>query len=332
MQVRHVAQEEPVDIRHASGQDAIEQVRLVGRDVEALEVLVNGVEDPLLVAVALGQDPQGTPLVEEMPRPQSGRLLIAVLLVQGAGLEYGRGVQFFVRMAQEQVGKDRYVVLYHGFAEPLIILAIAESLRAKIVRHPSSAQDRQHLPGGLGRLRQGQCELAEADREAIAGQMARLELVRVAGGPQDAHVGDRYLLQLLRPNVLQGDPLAGDGASVFQARQPDLPAHDAQGPGEAVEGLPRADAFLLDQGVRMIARAARLVQRQLLDEEILRPGLDHAADSGQIHREKGKRIVHKAVRFTIYDLQFIIRGGGGIGLTGRISPMQLRGSGPPAEW
>ena len=98
--------------------------------------------------------------------------------------------------------------------------------------------------------------------------------------------GRDYLLDLLRRNVLDGDPLPGDGLGVFQSRQADIPAGDVQDPGDAVQGLPRADPFFLDQGVDVGAGAAGLIERQLFHDEILRPGLDDAAHAGEIRREK----------------------------------------------
>ena len=163
---------------------------------------------------------------------------------------------------------------------------IAEPLGAEVVGHAATAQDGQHFLGDLGRLRQGQSQLAEADGEAVARQVAWLELVRVAGGLQDANFREGHLLELLGRDVLDRDPLPGDRLGVFQARQADVPPGDVQGSGDAVQGLPRADPFLLDQGVNVGAGAAGRVQGQLLHEEILRPGLDDAADAGQIRRKK----------------------------------------------
>ena len=240
----------------------LKRSRLVGGDEQALEVLVHGEKTLLLLALACDDRPQGPALVGELPGHSSGRPPRTGLRSyrERAWNTVGR-VRLRVGLAQELVDEFRRVVLSEGLAQEVIVLVVAESLGAEVVRHAAAGQDGQDL---LGRSRtacgRGRASLRSRTTKRLPRRWPGLSLFvcrlvfRTRTSARDS-CSDRSRL-----DVLDGDPLPGDGVRVLEARRPISRRRDVQGPGDAVEGLPRAEPFLLDLGVDVRAGAAGLVE------------------------------------------------------------------------
>ena len=99
--------------------------------------------------------------------------------------------------------------------------------------------------------------------------------VAVAVDPPDVRLG------LLRDR----HPLAGDGVAVLQPGGGDGPDRHAQPVGDHAGEVFRPDAGLLHPQVQVVAGAARLVRRHLLDLEVLGADLDPPADAGDVGGE-----------------------------------------------
>jgi hypothetical protein len=110
--------------------------------------------------------------------------------------------------------------------------------------------------------------------------MAAPQLVAMPRGPQDANpividvpLGDRAVAQ-------DRDGLARHGSLVLHSGVADGGVADAEVPAQATEQFSVRDVDLLDPQVDVFAGVARLVERDLLDDEILGALLEHAADAG----------------------------------------------------
>jgi hypothetical protein len=86
-----------------------------------------------------------------------------------------------------------------------------------------------------------------------------------------------------------GDHLPGDGAAVLQAGGANLAGRQAEAARHLADEILGPQVALLDPQVQEVALAARLVGGDLLDLEVLRLGLDPAADAGQVGRQQGRR-------------------------------------------
>ncbi len=81
---------------------------------------------------------------------------------------------------------------------------------------------------------------------------------------------------------VDGDHLAGDGAFVLEPGVADGVGRNAEVASQLVAHLDGAQAALLDIKIDVVARALGLVERDLVDEEVLVALFDHAADAGDV--------------------------------------------------
>ncbi len=179
----------------------------------------------------------------------------------------------------------------------MVVDAIAESLRPEVVRHAFLCQDGQHLLGRAGSLVQGHREVAELDGEAVAGQVARLELVGVAGDLENSDVGDAEPAYALRVRPLDGDPLPRHGVRVLQPGRADVAPLAVQRPGKPIDGLSRAEASLFNDGVGVVAHARCRIKGEFLDEEIFGSCLDDAPGARDRRGQKDGCVVHSHAVF-----------------------------------
>jgi len=152
-------------------------------------------------------------------------------------------------------------------------------LHPEEVRHAVALEDRKRLPR---RLVGAVVWPPHADDESVTGEVPHAQLVRVVGRVEDPHARHVEPHRLLDRHVLDGHPLNGDRSGVFQAGVADRARGHRKEGGDALRGLERRDAPLLDRDVRVASLAGRLVERNFLDTEIVRARLDRATDAGKV--------------------------------------------------
>jgi hypothetical protein len=145
----------------------------------------------------------------------------------------------------------------------------------------------------LGTPRAG-AAAAEADLEAVAGQVAHFQFVAVARDGQDADAGNVKVHGLVDIHMFQAHPLARHGLGVLEAGHADDVARAAEGAGDGVGGLQRPEARLLHEEVHVVAGARRVVEGDLGDAEVLGPLLDASAGAGEV----GRQVAHGHVLLT----------------------------------
>jgi len=113
--------------------------------------------------------------------------------------------------------------------------------------------------------------------------VAGLELVGMTGGREHAHPGHGERQHgLRRGRRRQRDLLPRDRLLVLETGGADIAVADAERRGDPSDGVEGRDAPLLDGGEDVLPLAARPVCRDLFDDEVLRLGLEDAADPRQI--------------------------------------------------
>ncbi len=172
-----------------------------------------------------------------------------------------------------------FVVAQEAEADLGVVAVVAEALAPVAVGH---AAREQHLGDGLGALGGVGHDLAQAQREAVALEVAGAQFIGVQLGPEYLRILQLQRHDPLRRDEVGGEGLLRDGAGVLQAGAADLPAGDAQLARDFFQQCHRGHIALADAEEGVLALAARLVGRYLLDDEVLNLLADHAADAGQI--------------------------------------------------
>lgn len=153
---------------------------------------------------------------------------------------------------------------------PVVTLR-AESLRAVVIGRTVPLEPDQrlaHLVDPIG------LRVPEPEREPVAPQVAGAQLVAVPGraehpDPRQVQPGDA-----VRIAVLDAQGLSADPARVLHTGKSHVARLHAQRPGHVADHPPRGQPVLLDANVEVIAVAAGLVRRYLVDREVLVPALD----------------------------------------------------------
>ena len=164
-------------------------------------------------------------------------------------------------------------------AEPLRTVEVRQAFRADAV------EDRVHVRRAVG--------VADEDAEAVAAQVAGLELVGVPAGLQDADAVAVELRDVRLALLRHRHPLPRDGVAVLEAGGADVARMRAEPLGDRAGEELRRDPALLDPEVQVIARPGRLVGRHLLDLEVVVAHADPPADAGQLGGEQRRR--HRGV-------------------------------------
>ena len=159
----------------------------------------------------------------------------------------------------------------------------AVALRAEAVGDTEIGEDVENVEGPL----QGAgMDLADADGEAVAGQVTGAQLVAMAAGGEDTHPRDVQRQGLLRAHAGDGDGLPGGGPGILEPGVAELPLPHSQRPGQLLEEVEGGQAGLLDLQVEVFPLAAGRVEGDLLDPEILGADLDPAAGAGEAFGEE----------------------------------------------
>jgi hypothetical protein len=127
--------------------------------------------------------------------------------------------------------------------------------------------------------------VSDFDDEAVAGEMAALDFVVVAGEGDDFHAGgEAFFLEgfgAVGVEVFDGEPLCGDGLFVFEACVADVHVLAAEGFGEDVCGGHGGEAAFFDFEVAVGTDAVGGVGGDFFDAEVFEVLFDEAAGAGE---------------------------------------------------
>jgi hypothetical protein len=120
---------------------------------------------------------------------------------------------------------------------------------------------------------------------AVAAQVAGAQLVAVAAhvedlDPRHRERGDPFLVR-----AVDAEPLGRDRSRILEARVPDGPFRHAQLVRDAADHFEGAEAALADAQVDMLALARGLVERNLVDAEVVGGPPQDPARAGQVRRQ-----------------------------------------------
>ena len=118
--------------------------------------------------------------------------------------------------------------------------------------------------------------------------MAGSKFIVVSGMSKKANPIAFQLRKFLFRRCRHGNILPGDGMTIFQPRHAHVAGRDTQSRRDLPAKEFRAHIALFDPQKEMIAAAARLVSRYLLDLEIFGLGLDLSADAWKVSRQEGR--------------------------------------------
>ena len=276
VEVRHVTRHESVEqaALHARGQHRVEQRALHGVHPESARGPAHRHHRGARLA-AFGERPRDGALRMVAPRPerQTAREVAGVEPLARLALPVGERRATCSRELGEQLfpafrGEQR--------AEHMAVAAVAEALLAVGVRRARTLEHHERLAHARGRQRIG---AANPYGETVAAQLARTQLRVVAARPQ--HLDRRVLehRRIGKARQVHRHRLARDGLTVLHARVPDRRLSNAAVPGEHPHQFVVRHAALLHAEVQMLPLPARLDQRDLVDEEVLGPFLDHAGEA-----------------------------------------------------
>ena len=161
-------------------------------------------------------------------------------------------------------------------ADDVVVRAVAKALVTEIVGDSSGSEllhatlDGAHLHG---------IDASDADREPVALEMATTQLVGVALGPQHA---ESVVLELADGPVdghVHRHRLLRDGDAILHAREADRVLLHVEMPADHREHLGVRHVGLLHAEVDVLAFADWVVGGNLLDDEVLGPLLETAANA-----------------------------------------------------
>src|SRR5262249_22734018 len=132
----------------------------------------------------------------------------------------------------------------------------------------------RRLAGRERRRTGGVVDVADEDREAVAAQVARAQLVRVARRLEHAHPGEREAPRRLGREARHREPLRGHGLAVLAAGVADVARRHAGRARELARDVLGRAPGLLDAHEGVLAPARRRVGRELVDGELLGPRAD----------------------------------------------------------
>ncbi len=159
---------------------------------------------------------------------------------------------------------------------------LAESLGAIAVGHAAALE---HLEDGLARDKGRLVHAPDTNRETVATQVPDLEPLVVPLGPHDANIRQIKPGHQIGPDAVYGEHLSSDSPGILVTGVADASRWHSEGTGKDSYSMEGGDPFLADFKERMLPRATRSIQGDLLYQEILNPLLDCAADARQILRK-----------------------------------------------
>ncbi len=169
--------------------------------------------------------------------------------------------------------------------------AMAEALQAEQVVHAATGtQGRDLALDSVEGAGLGQREIAHADVERVAAQVAAAQLVAVGVARAQGHVGVAERCQRRGAVGRGADPLLSHGVAVLEPGDAELARSHAQVTCDAREGLRRGQTALGHGQQHVAARAAvGAIGRQLTHHEVLGARAQDAAAPGQVGGRRWRR-------------------------------------------
>lgn len=156
----------------------------------------------------------------------------------------------------------------------------------------------ERVEGAFGGGERIGADVADADDEAVAAEVAATEFVGVSSCPEDFDGAVGESVEQVPVGVGVGlwqcdaDELSGDGVFVFEAGVADVATADAAGFGGAADEVAGGESAFFGEEVEVFAGAGGFVEGLFFDEEVFGALLDGAADAGEVFREIREGVDH----------------------------------------
>lgn len=215
----------------------------------------------------------------------------------GQGIVCGEKVSCRVRLAgfalvvrrewvwgAEEIDDELVVLENQGATDLVVDLEESESLGSEAV---GEAVFGEALEGAVGVDDVGGLDIANADREAISGEVTALKFVGVEVDPED---GEFFVLETWEvfwsfPRRLDGEDLLGDRVFVFEAGVSDGAFVDFEVSRDDVDELEGGESSFFDEEVDVLAVSGGLVEGDFLDLEIFVSVFECACDAWDVTGE-----------------------------------------------
>jgi hypothetical protein len=183
-------------------------------------------------------------------------------------------------MAAEDLLDRRLRLAPHQVApDAMGITTNSKALEPVIIRYSPLCyllENSRDAIGGVG------MDPAHPHLEAVSPKMADPKLVGVASHLAEGEPAKGETLYVGRGNPPDRNPLPGDALAVLEAGIPKFAAGNSKSPGQLADRLEGRKVLLLQKAVRVLARAAWKVGRDLFDNEVLTLALQRSTDSRQV--------------------------------------------------
>ena len=175
------------------------------------------------------------------------------------------------------------------FPAPLRVVPLpSKALLAIVIGNPHLSQK---VGNGARAFQVPRRGVHHGDAEAIAQQMARLQLVAVTSGPMDVDFGkltaDAFQ-RFLGRHARDGEGLGGDRVAILEPGHADVVLAKAEDLGEPVAHVGAGHLALGDPQEGVFPLPARLIERDLLDHEVFGLGAQPPPNAGQVSADVGK--------------------------------------------
>lgn len=173
----------------------------------------------------------------------------------------------------EEVDCVLWIAHDDGAADEVVVGEEPESLGAEAVGDALLAE---LLERAVGVADGGGIDIADADGEAVAGEVASLEFVGVEVHPLDGEFGVDECGEVRWGFAwgVDGDDLLGDRELVFETGVTDGAFVDFEVAGDDPDELECRDGSFFDEHVDVLAVSCGLVEGEFLDEEVFGPVFD----------------------------------------------------------
>ncbi len=185
-------------------------------------------------------------MIGEEVGPGTVSFAVIALIIQGSRARDRRGIKG-TGMPQEQVHKVVDLIMNEGFAQEMVVEAIAEPLGTEVVGDAPVSQQRDHGFGAGSSAFEAETQTAEPDSEAVAGEMAEFDFVVVAFDLNNFEAFAPESVEAVEVDAFKREPLTGDGMGVFEAGKTDTVTGNIQMLGEGGDGFAGADTAFFEE-------------------------------------------------------------------------------------
>ena len=184
----------------------------------------------------------------------------------------------------EEIESELWVAHDDGPADLVVVLEEPKALGAEAV---GDALLTELLERAVRMADGGGIDFADADGEAVAGEVASFEFVGVEVHPLDGEFGVVECGEVFGffARRMDGDDLLGDGKLIFEPSVADGAFVDFEMAGDDGDELERGNGSFFDEHVDVLAVSCGLVEGEFGDKEVFGPVLDGAADGWRVSGE-----------------------------------------------